>query len=171
MKFLVFISIVVLLLASCVFGNRYYEEDGISFQIPEGFRVTESTKLDNGNFFLSIEPKRKNEDGIILFAWEQDSVDLYSNLKHYLKYLEDGYNEEDMAIPIFDRIDTVTFAGREALVAINETGIGSSGGNRYWTFNCYYTTVLVSVAYDEIKYEEIEKSLQVVEKSFKCFNK
>lgn len=158
-----------LTISSCDFGRRHYRNDGISFQLPEGFRIVEDSFFESGTHYVSIEPKRKKEHGVILLTWEQDSVDLYKYLDIYLNSVLKEYKSEEMESPIFSEIDSSSFAGHDAIFTFSDTNTEPIGGHRYWTFHCYYTTVMITVVFQEIQYKEIESSLKTIENSFKCF--
>jgi hypothetical protein len=148
-------------------SNNYYVDKGLSFKIPDGFKIKEAIPYKNGVTYISICPKEKNVPGVYLVIWTNDSLNLDSELDRYVNELNNGYVRNDLAAPAFTEKTTTHFASYSARYTFLDPNVSPIGGHHYWAFHIRNKTVIFSLTYDNGHFSDFTESFNIIEKSIK----
>ncbi len=77
--------ILFLLLISCKPPSKEftYEKEGVSFNCPAGWYISEEEPVEEGGYYLICEKKGWDQSGIITICWFTDSIDQLAWIEAY----------------------------------------------------------------------------------------
>ncbi len=83
MKFYkIIVSVIFLLITTISYGggntDKHFELQGVSFNYPDDWRITEQEKLEDNGYYLAVEKKGWNASGIVTLTWvEKGDEEVY----------------------------------------------------------------------------------------------
>jgi hypothetical protein len=113
MKRLLLILPVVMLLSFAAPGGGRFDKGGVSFTIPDGWKITEEENIEGKGYYLSCEKEGENSSGLVTVTWVNDSMDLESTAESYGEEIKKNYILKQ-ADPSFKPLLLTSFNGMAA---------------------------------------------------------
>jgi hypothetical protein len=113
MKRLVLLLPVILLFSFAAPNEEKFTNSGVSFTVPDGWKITEQEDLDGKGYYLSCEKDGANSSGLVTISWVNDSTDLKELATTYGNAVKENFILKS-ANPKMSPVVSRTFNGHPA---------------------------------------------------------
>lgn len=166
-----FCSLFILLMLACQPEKlKDFDHNGISFNLPKDWKISEVDSLDADYCSISLDPKAADGTSFIFIEWGKGLVDLDKQIKH----IQSGYLEHpDLAQAgiEFTEIAATEFAKQKAVrtgFTFSISGIEQEGTLFCFQFPKCDKTVSIVIQNAAVDKTAIEEALKELEKSLIC---
>ena len=151
-------------------AKKDFDHDGISFNIPKGWKVSEVDTADADYSSISFDPEAANGTSFMFIEWGKGKVELNTQIKHVQSgYLEHpDYQQGNIEFTPIEKVEFAKQAAVQTHFKFSITGIEQEGTLYCFQFpNCDRTLTIVvqGAAVDNAITAE---SLKNLEKSLTC---
>ena len=166
------ILMLLLLVSSCkeeATAEYVFEKEGMTFNVPEDWEITDEEKFDDGSYYLSIDKNGFDSSGVLIITTYNESIDL-DELIYYQKeeILSNTIFKNSVFEPIqddeFNTIDSRATSYTFGLLGLEHEGAIHAFYNQDKTY-----LVMKQGAIEDKKINN--KGFDVIEKSFKSYKK
>jgi hypothetical protein len=89
-RLLLLVPVLMLLSFAPVEGGRF-DKSGVSFNVPEGWKITEEEDLEGKGYYLSCEKEGANSSGLVTVSWVNDITDLTETAGQYAAAVKENF--------------------------------------------------------------------------------
>jgi hypothetical protein len=156
----------------CSFNaSTVINKDGITFSLPEGWKITDEDDLEGKGYYLSCEKEGANSSGLFAVSWANATLDVRPTLEQYVESLKANL-EKAAATPKFDPIKAGTYnKGRGLKCTYTMTMAGVKHRGTLYCLNLCGKTVTVTAQEALEDIESNKAGFKELEASFKCAEK
>lgn len=167
MKRLLILFLPLLLSFAPPAGSRF-DKSGVSFTVPDDWKITEEEDIEGKGYYLACEKTGANSSGLVTVTWVNDSMDLAAMAGSYGSELKKNFVLKK-ADPKLDPVSRTSFNGMEAMgmkYTLKLLGVAHRGH-----IYCFYgkgktITVMVQEALEDVAANE--PGIREITGSFSC---
>jgi len=100
-KISVLLTLPFLFLITLPATAQSFDKQGVSFTVPDGWKITEEEDLNGKGYYLSCEKEGKNASGIVTIRWINDTVSTSNMVDQYINGLRQNFAEKNAKRMLF----------------------------------------------------------------------
>lgn len=162
-------ALIICLLLTCSFKELdKFSQDGISFNVPADWSITDREDLEGEGYYMSCEKSGSDASGLVTVTWVKDIIPLEENAATYVNALKEDFTKRNASFR-FDPAVKATYSNNQC-TRINYT-MKLSQLPQHGTINCFHLCGKTVVVIEQEADEDAEKNragFREIEKSFTC---